>query len=326
MCHPLFLVVVILSVSLISPPQAIFATMDEEHEGQINIKVATATKKVPQQELTDDITEPPPSDDVGTIPVDQQHQRSRSQSTEPEEMDDDDMEAVKDEAKSLDIRVENIKIAASQSALWSYSSQRVYLRDLTLDPYTCTEVLRLHLLSSGGYINTEGRKRFRAYRRGGYTDSDDPAVELRLRNPGVVDDLGQKSIYGFSAKDKLEILSTLCMQLLTYADSREFLEETTVRVKSIRRKIKEILHLEERRKKEEKSALFKEKKEKAKLEKEKTKGDEANTGIEKTKGDEANTGIEKTKGDEANTGPEKKFVISVCLMGVYTFSRHIITV
>lgn len=260
--------------------------MNEEHEGQINIRVATAKKNPvnPQQETTEDKSEPLPNGEVLAL----EQRESRSQSTEiaPEEIDDydDDMEVEKDEPKSLDVRVESIKASASESALWSYFNQRVLLRDLTLDPYTCTEVLRLHLLSSGGYTSTEGRKRFRVYRRGGYTDSDDPAIGLRLRNPQVVEALSQRSIYGFSAKDKLEILSTLCMQLLTYADAREFMEETVARAKSFRRKIREILFSEERRKREEKSALFKEKKEKAKLEKEKVKGDEK-ISEDKTTGD-----------------------------------------
>ncbi len=252
-------------------PQAIFATMDEEHEGQINVRVATAKKGfISPRETAEDKTEP--SKGEGS-PMEQRESRSQSKEEAPEEIDDDEMEVGKDEPKSLDVRVETIKASAAKSALWSYSNQRVHLKDMTLDPYTCTEVLRLHLLSSGGYSDTEGRKRFRVYRRGGYTDSDDPVIGLRLRCPQVVEALGQLSIYGFSAKDKLEILSTLCMQLLTYADAREFIEETTARVKSIRKKIREILFSEERRKREEKSALFKEKKEKAKLEKEKIKGE-----------------------------------------------------
>ena len=254
--------------------------MEEEHEGQINLKVAAARKRSSVSPHEEDEKAESPSVAKGDSSTHEQRE-SRSQSHEeaPEEIDDDEMEVEKEEEmKSLDVRVESIKVSATQSALWSYSTQRVHLKDLTLDPYTCTEVLRLHLLSSGGYFDTEGRRRFRLFRRGGYTDSDDPAVGLRLRHPEVVEALGQSSVYGLSAEDKLEILSSLCSQLLTYVDAREFMEETRARVKGIRKKIKDILFSEERRKREEKSAQFKEKKEKAKMEKEKKKGDPASSG------------------------------------------------
>lgn len=263
--------------------------MEEEHEAQINLKVATAKRRsVSPQEPTQDKPESPTPANRDGLSLEQCESRSQSAEEGPEEIDnDEEIEVEKDKLKSLDVRVESIKSSAAESALWAYSNQRIHLKDLTLDPYTCTEVLRLHLLSSGGYLDTEGRRRFRISRRGGYNDSDDPAISLRLRRPEMIEALAQFSIYGFSARDKLEILSTLCMQLLTYADAREFMEETTVRVKGIRRKIREILFSEERRKKEEKSAQLKERKEKAKLEKDKGKS-EGNLDKEKAPATEDN--------------------------------------
>ena len=169
--------------------------------------------------------------------------------------------------KPLDLRVESIKASAAIFAKWSNLTQQASLMELVLDPYTCTEVLRLHLLSSGGYRDVGDRNWFRHARRGGYSDSDDPAIALRLRRPDIFDSLARVSIYDLSPADKIEILSTLCSQLLSYSVAREYMEESAIRAKKARKQIRGIQFSEERRKKEEKAALYKEKKEKAKLKK-----------------------------------------------------------
>lgn len=245
--------------------------MEEEHEGQIDVKTASSRKRSTGS----------PHDDIFPAPTEEkddttssEHKETETQDNQgspheeaPEGLDDVEMEGEKEETKSLDVRVESIKASATLSAIWSFSTQRVPLNEMILDQYTCTEVLRLHLLSSGGYTDTEGRNWFRHCRRGGYSDSDDPAIGLRLRRPDVVNALGHSSIYALPPRDKLEILSTLCTQLLTYVDAREFIEETTGRVKKARKQIREILYSEEKRKKVEKSAQYKEKIEKARLKK-----------------------------------------------------------
>ena len=189
-----------------------------------------------------------------------------------EEMDTGEEEDPEVE-KPLDLRVESIMTSAVVFAKWSNLTQQASLMELVLDPYTCTEVLRLHLLSSGGYRDVGDRNWFRHARRGGYADSDDPAVALRLRRPDILDSLARVSAYDLSPADKLEVLSTLCSQLLSYSVTREYMEESAVRAKKARKQIRGIQFSEERRKKEEKAALHKEKMEKAKLKK-KEKEDE----------------------------------------------------
>jgi len=139
--------------------------------------------------------------------------------------------------------------------------------NLVLDAYTCTEVLRLHLLASGGYADSGDRSWFRHSRRGGYSDADDPAIAFRLRRPDILDALSHSSIYDLLPVDKLEVLSTLCSQLLSYSVVREYIDEAAARAKLARRKIREVLFSEERRKKEEKSAQHKEKMVQARLKK-----------------------------------------------------------
>ena len=171
-------------------------------------------------------------------------------------------------SQPLSVQMKSVISSASHYSKWSHRTQSVDIDKLVLDPYTCTEVLRLHLLSSGGYADSGERSWFRHARRGGYSDADDPAVALRLKHPDIISSLAHSSVYSLPASDKLEVLSTLCSQLLSYSVSREFIEEAFARAKKARRQIREIQATEEKRKKEEKAAIIKEKKEeKARLKK-----------------------------------------------------------
>ena len=173
-----------------------------------------------------------------------------------------------EESQPLSVQMKSVISSASHYSKWSHRTQSVDIDKLVLDPYTCTEVLRLHLLSSGGYADSGDRSWFRHARRGGYSDADDPAVALRLKHPDIISSLAHSSVYSLPASDKLEILSTLCSQLLSYSVSREFIEEAFARAKKARRQIREIQATEEKRKREEKAAIIKEKKEeKARLKK-----------------------------------------------------------
>ena len=169
-----------------------------------------------------------------------------------------------DETKPLDIKVESICGSSVGFAQWSWQTQRLPLSQLVVDPYTCTEVLRLHLLSSGGYSETATRKRCRSYRRGGYSDGDNPAIYLRLRRPDLLTALSRGPIYDVSPEDKLELLLTLCGQLLTSSVARERVEESAVQVKRARRRMRQIQFEEERRKRESRQQKAREKKEKNK--------------------------------------------------------------
>ena len=168
----------------------------------------------------------------------------------------------------LSVQMKSVISSASHHSRWSRCTQSADLDKLVLDPYTCTEILRLHLLSSGGYADSGERSWFRHSRRGGYADADDPAVAFRLKRPDIISSLAHSSVYSLSVADKLEVLSVLCSQLLSYSVSREFIEEAFARAKKARRQMREIQATEEKRKKEEKAAIVKEKKEeKARLKK-----------------------------------------------------------
>ena len=70
----------------------------------------------------------------------------------------------------------------------------VTLRKLPLDNFTLTEILRLHILSSGAEANP-GNAKFRYQQRGGYMPTDDAGLEFRRQEQDIVRDLGVENIY-----------------------------------------------------------------------------------------------------------------------------------
>ena len=229
--------------------QAVFAAMEEDHENVVNLKDAV-----------------PHGEEVGEGEVGRGEEGGGGEQQEMERVEVEEKEEGEGEEKPLDIQVESVCRLSVTFAQWSHQTQRLPLSQLVVDPYTCSEVLRLHLLASGGYSKTANRKRVRSYRRGGYTDGDNPAIALRLRRPDLLSILGRTSMYDLPPQDKLEILSTLCTQLLTFSVGRDHIEECCVHGKRARRKIREIQLGEERRKRESRQQRTKEKKEKIKKE------------------------------------------------------------
>ena len=272
--------------------QAVFATMEEEKEGVINVAATLRASSRQKQSSPPTTTaeggslgagESPPKDsgdavseakleteaenvdggctDGGKeITNDEEAPVIMGDVTEGAEKEEEEAE---EEEKPLDMQLQAVKVSAVALVGWPQITQRVRIQELVLDPFTCTEVLRLHFLTSGGYLDSSERNSIRHYRRGGYTDADDPAIELHLRRPDLFQKLATTSVYALSPSDKTALLSTLCSQLLSYAATREYLDEAAGRLKNARKRIREMQFTEERRKRGEKAALWKERKEKA---------------------------------------------------------------
>lgn len=145
-----------------------------------------------------------------------------------------------EEERPLDVQVASLKVSATYHTMWPHLTQSTSLFKLAFDPYTCSEILRLHLLSCGGYKENCERNSFRYCSRGGYSDADDPVLEFRLTHSNVIDALGVTPIYDLPPSYKLQILSVLCLQLLGFASSRDYMEEIRDKSKSLRRQIREL--------------------------------------------------------------------------------------
>ncbi len=62
--------------------------------------------------------------------------------TKPDEEEDNDITRVK----------KAVSASATMAAAWAQIHQGKNLHELTLDPFTCSEILRLHFLSSGASL------------------------------------------------------------------------------------------------------------------------------------------------------------------------------
>lgn len=98
-----------------------------------------------------------------------------------------------------------------------------------MDSLTVSEILRLHLVSSG-VGSSEIRTRWRYQQRGGYNAADDPGVQLRQEDPHILHFLSQSTVFELSIGDKMKVIKCLCHQILTYASIRDVLEEKTSKV------------------------------------------------------------------------------------------------
>jgi len=114
-----------------------------------------------------------------------------------------------------------------------------------MDSLTVSEILRLHLVSSGGR-SSEIRTKWRYQQRGGYSSADDPGVQLRQEDAHILNTLTKSTVYELSIGDKMKIVKCLCHQILTYASIRDVLEEKSSRLTQLKQELR-ALHANERR-------------------------------------------------------------------------------
>lgn len=143
---------------------------------------------------------------------------------------------------------------ATRASFWCQTHHGCPLSKLTLDAVTLSEILRQHLLSSGGRIG-EVASKWRYSQRGGYNNHDDPALLLRINEPRILRALGHRSICEFELTDRLCITTCLINQLLTFASIRDVIEERHEKVHQAKRELKAVIVAEQKREKEEKERL-----------------------------------------------------------------------
>lgn len=68
------------------------------------------------------------------------------------------------------------------------------LRELPMDAFTLSEILRLHFLSSGASTSLSN-VRYQWAERGGYSNLDDPGLELKRQEPGIIRALEQDNVF-----------------------------------------------------------------------------------------------------------------------------------
>ncbi|XP_034783959.2 bromodomain adjacent to zinc finger domain protein 1A [Acipenser ruthenus] len=153
-----------------------------------------------------------------------------------------------------------ISAVASLAAAWPQLYQGCSLKQLDLDSCTLSEILRLHILASGADV-TSANAKYRYQKQGGFDSMDDPCVELRLCNPGLIKKLSNIPVYDLLPGEKLKILHALCGKLLTLVSTRDFIEDNADILRQAKQEFRELKAEQHRREREEAAARFRKKKE-----------------------------------------------------------------
>ncbi|XP_076235164.1 ATP-dependent chromatin assembly factor large subunit isoform X2 [Calliopsis andreniformis] len=146
-----------------------------------------------------------------------------------------------------------VKLATIAST-WSQIHQGYKLSELTLDHVTLSEILRQHLLSSGGRIG-EVASKWRYSQRGGYTNQDDPALLMRINETYILRLLSHRNVHEFELNEKLKVAICLINQLLTVATIRDIIEERHEKLHQAKKELKSFLIAEQKKEKEEKEKM-----------------------------------------------------------------------
>ncbi|XP_043511870.1 bromodomain adjacent to zinc finger domain protein 1A isoform X2 [Frieseomelitta varia] len=146
-----------------------------------------------------------------------------------------------------------VKLSTMVSS-WSQIHQGCKLSELTLDHVTLSEILRQHLLCSGGRIGDVATK-WRYSQRGGYTNQDDPALLMRINEAYILRLLGHRNVHEFELDEKLKVATCLINQLLTFASIRDVIEERREKLHQAKKELRSFLIAEQRKEKEEKEKM-----------------------------------------------------------------------
>lgn len=236
---------------------ALFVTMDDEEEKEVSLSNSelAVSRGNPSEEGKVVEGQGEPSNEqlpeVFTETLDDVNERTKDavmkEGTDTEDEADN-------EPSSAPIALSPATIYAS----WAQRHQGIPLRSIQLDYFTLTEILRLHLLSSGQTRSSSACRVFRYQSRGGYAVSDDPGIEFCKKNTALLQKMLKLSVYDLLPGEKLSLISVLCHQLLTYSIVRDALDESAANLKAARRQYRNLcnelerLHKPPRRRKDKK--------------------------------------------------------------------------
>ncbi|XP_059156185.1 bromodomain adjacent to zinc finger domain protein 1A-like isoform X2 [Physella acuta] len=174
--------------------------------------------------------------------------KEKEENAKPNEDKDDDLDE--------ELTTNEVIRSATIMAQFSQNTLGMPLRDTLLDQFTLSEIVRIHLLSSGAKASNKNA-RFRYQQRGGYTSHDDPGLELKLSDPGLVKSLATTNVFDLTPSEKVKIINTLIQQILTFAMVRDMIEENSEKLRLKKYDLKQLQWAEQRREKEEQANRYK---------------------------------------------------------------------
>ena len=112
---------------------------------------------------------------------------------------------------------------ATETQFYTKKNLGLQLREVHLDQWSITEVLRLHLESSGAFRGNN-LQAWRSTQRGGWRLTDDPGFQFCRENPEIIGRLQTVSVFELGVTEKLKILMAMMNQMLTFAGVRDELD------------------------------------------------------------------------------------------------------
>lgn len=145
-----------------------------------------------------------------------------------------------------DEKTKNAVKLATEVKNWSMQHLGQSLNKITLQPTVISEVLRIHILSSGGKYSDKMAK-WIYQERGNYCPTDDPGLNIRLQHPKVLEALSHHHVTCLTVSDKIMLINCLMNQILTFSSYRVQLQNTVIKVKNARLEFKSALAAEKRK-------------------------------------------------------------------------------
>ncbi|XP_075983251.1 ATP-dependent chromatin assembly factor large subunit [Anticarsia gemmatalis] len=207
---------------------------------------------------------------------------------------------------------------ATKASKWSQTYLGTPLSKLPLDPTTVSEVLRLHLLSSGAGPGTRCAT-WRYHQRGGYTSADDPGLRLRVAHPHLLRDLATTHVADLHLEDKFLIIQCLMNQILSYATVRDLVEERLEEMRNTKQALR--MHQINERKREVQVQASKQELRKeaaAKKEQQKLSGEKA-----RAVDDETKAAIEKLTKDSEDKRKEYEKRLKELQLELFDFTSYV---
>lgn len=130
------------------------------------------------------------------------------------------------------VTIEQAMVIAAVSASWPKKCHGTPLKELLLDSFSVTEVLRLHLLSSGA--------KPRVSWLGVITPSEDPGLYFKLEEPELLKKLEKTSVFELNCEERCKILSVLMHQLLACDVFKYAIDESANNTKPLRNQLREL--------------------------------------------------------------------------------------
>ncbi|RWS30097.1 bromodomain adjacent to zinc finger domain protein 1A-like isoform X2 [Leptotrombidium deliense] len=151
----------------------------------------------------------------------------------PEELksSDDDSD---NESAGIDCELISALKAAKSTSTLLLQCHSVSLNDLPISPFDITEMVRLHILTSGA------GERINRNHRGWFSGREDSCLSFKREHPNIIEFLANHTIFELGIADRLKLLHALINQIVTFSRFRDYIEETAEKVSELKRDLREL--------------------------------------------------------------------------------------